>query len=130
MLIIPNGRTRITPMNEIFHALSDDTRRTMLRDLAHAPRTVSELAAPHPMTLAAASKHIKVLEQAGLIRREIQWRTHLCHLEAAPLKRAMDELAYYQRFWTERLDGLEKLLTDEDAVQAPANIRTPKTETE
>ena len=102
----------------------------MLRDLATAPRTVSELAAPHPMTLAAASKHIKVLEQAGLIRREIQWRTHLCHLEAAPLKRAMDELAYYQRFWTDRLDGLEKLLVDEDAARAARAPMTPKEERE
>lgn len=107
-------------MNRIFQALGDDTRRAMLRDLATGPRTVSELAAPHPMTLAAASKHIRVLEQAGLIRREIRWRTHLCHLEPAPLKRAMDELAFYQRFWTERLDGLERLLKAEDAGRMPA----------
>lgn len=116
-------------MNEIFHALSDDTRRAMLRDLAGGARTVGELAAPHPMTLAAASKHIKVLERAGLVRREIQWRTHLCHLEPAPLKQAMDELAFYQQFWTDRLDGLERLLNDEDAGKRPAHgNRNPNTE--
>ena len=104
-------------MNEIFSALSDDTRRHMLRDLATGERTVSELAGPHRMTLAAASKHIKVLEKAGLIRREIRWRTHVCHLEAAPLARAYDELGFYARFWTDRLDALESLLRDEDAAQ-------------
>lgn len=102
-------------MNEIFHALSDETRRAMLRELALGERTVSELARPFPMTLAAASKHIKVLEKAGLLRREIRWRTHVCHLEAARLKPAMDELAFYERFWTDRLDRLERLLRDEDA---------------
>ena len=111
-------------MNEIFHALSDETRRAMLRDLALGERTVGELAKPHAMTLAAASKHIKVLEKAGLLRREIRWRTHICHLEAAPLKPAWDELAFYERFWTDRLDTLERLLRDEDA-QAPATGSDP-----
>ena len=87
----------------------------MLRDLSEGERTVSELAKPHPMTLAAASKHIKVLEQAGLLRREIRWRTHVCRLAAAPLKQAIDELAFYERFWTERLDTLERLLREDDA---------------
>lgn len=100
-------------MNEIFHALGDETRRAMLRHLAHGERTVGELAEPHPMTLAAASKHIRVLERAGLIRREVRWRTHICRLEAAPLQRAMDELAFYERFWTERLDTLERLLAED-----------------
>lgn len=108
-------------MDSIFHALSDMTRRAMLRDLATGERTVSELAAPHPMTLAAASKHIKVLEKAGLIRREIRWRTHICHLEAAPLRRAYDELAFYQQFWTSRLDELEQLLRAEDAAAQDPN---------
>lgn len=89
----------------------------MLRDLSSGERTVSELARPHQMTLAAASKHIKVLEKAGLIRREIRWRTHVCHLEAAPLAQAYKELAYYEQFWTGRLDALERLLQDEDAQQ-------------
>lgn len=113
-------------MNAIFHALSDETRRRMLRDLAAGERTVSELAEPHPMSLAAASKHIKVLEKAGLLRREIRWRTHVCHLEAAPLQRAHDEIAFYEQFWTRRLDALERLLREEDAQGAKASATPAK----
>ena len=63
-------------MNSVFHALGDATRRQMLRDLADGERTVSDLAKPFAMSLAAASKHIRVLEGAGLIRREVRGRTH------------------------------------------------------
>ena len=101
-------------LDDIFQALSDETRRAMLRDLAGGERTVSELAKPHPMSLAAASKHIRVLEKAGLVRREIRWRTHVCRLEAVPLKQAVDELGFYERFWTDRLDTLQRLLHEED----------------
>lgn len=109
-------------MNAIFHALGDETRRAMLRELAQGERTVGELAEPYPMSLAAASKHIKVLEKAGLVRREIRWRTHVCHLHAKPLQRAMSELAFYEQFWTTSLDALEGLLLAEDAQSA----RDPK----
>jgi DNA-binding transcriptional ArsR family regulator len=105
-------------MDDIFHALGDGTRRAMLRELAEGERTIGELSKPFPMTLAAASKHIRVLEKAGLVRREIRWRTHVCRLEAAPLKRALDELSYYERFWTGRLDILDRLLREEDAEAA------------
>lgn len=111
-------------MDQIFHALSDATRRRMLRSLAEGERSVSELAEPFPMTLAAASKHIRVLETAGLLRREVRWRTHICRLDAAPLKLALDELAFYERFWTDRLDTLDRLLREEDAASA---ARSPKT---
>ena len=113
-------------MDQVFHALSDATRRRMLRDLAAGERTVGQLAEPHPISLVAASKHIKVLEKAGLIRREIRWRTHVCHLEAAPLARAFDEIGFYQRFWTERLDILERLLREPPEPPAPTD---PLTET-
>jgi DNA-binding transcriptional ArsR family regulator len=107
-------------MDAIFHALGDETRRAMLRMLAAGERSVGELSAPFPMTLAAASKHIKVLETAGLVQRDIRWRTHVCRLNAAPLQAAMAELAYYERFWTSRIDTLEQLLRDEDAgAKAP-----------
>lgn len=107
-------------MDEIFHALSDGTRRQMLRDLAERDRTVSELAQPHAMSLAGASKHIKVLERAGLVRREVRWRTHWCSLQAAPLAAAHHELAFYERFWTGRLDVLEQLLRADDTPQITA----------
>jgi len=68
-------------LDSVFHALGDATRRRMLCDLAGGERTVSQLAEPHAMSLAAASKHIKALERAGLIHREVRGRTHLCRLE-------------------------------------------------
>ena len=110
-------------MNAVFHALGDATRRTMLRDLARGERTVSELAEPFAMSLAAASKHIRVLEHAGLIRREVRGRTHICRLDPGPLASAHEWLNFYERFWTSRLDELERLLRDEDAAKA----RTRKT---
>ena len=106
------------PIDDVFHALSDGTRRSMLRRLAARDCTVGELAAPHPMSLAAASKHIKVLEKAGLIRREIEGRTHWCRLQAAPLAAAHSELGFYEQFWTGRLDTLDRLLREDDARKA------------
>ena len=105
-------------MNSVFHALGDATRRQMLRDLAVGERTVSELAQPFAMSLAAASKHIKVLEGAGLIRREVRGRTHVCRLEPGPLASAHEWLGFYERFWNSRLDLLEQLLRDEDVAKS------------
>jgi DNA-binding transcriptional ArsR family regulator len=101
-------------LDTVFHALGDATRRAMLRQLQMSERTVTELAEPHDMSLAAASKHIKVLESAGLVRREIKGRTHLCHLEASPLSSAHEWLGRYEKFWTSRLDILERILREED----------------
>jgi DNA-binding transcriptional ArsR family regulator len=105
-------------MNSVFHALGDATRRQMLRELAGGERTVSKLAEPFAMSLAAASKHIKVLENAGLIRREVRGRTHLCRLDPGPLASAHEWLNFYKRFWTSRLDALEQLLRAEDASKS------------
>jgi len=105
-------------MNSVFHALGDATRRKMLRDLASGERTVSELAEPFAMSLAAASKHIRVLEHAGLIRREVRGRTHICRLDPGPLASAHEWLSFYERFWTSRLDELERLLRSEDAAKS------------
>lgn len=102
-------------LDAVFHALGDATRRRMLRELTEGARTVSQLAEPFEMSLAAASKHIKALEGAGLIRREVRGRTHVCHLEAGPLASANDWLSVYERFWNSRLDTIEQLLRDADA---------------
>lgn len=102
-------------LDTVFHALGDATRRRMLHDLAGGERSVGELAAPFDISLAAASKHIKALERAGLVRREVRGRTHLCRLEAGPLAEAHEWLAFYERFWTGRLDILERLLRRDDA---------------
>lgn len=102
-------------LDAVFHALGDATRRRMLRELSGGARTVSQLAEPFEMSLAAASKHIKSLESAGLIRREVRGRTHVCRLEAGPLANAHDWLGFYEKFWSSRLDTLEQLLRDADA---------------
>jgi DNA-binding transcriptional ArsR family regulator len=102
-------------LDAVFHALGDATRRQMLRNLASGERTVSQLAEPFAMSLAAASKHIKALENAGLIRREVRGRTHLCRLAPGPLASAHQWLRFYERFWTGRLDVLERLLREEGA---------------
>jgi DNA-binding transcriptional ArsR family regulator len=94
----------------VFHALAHDARRDMLGRLASGQLTVGELAEPLAMSLAAASKHVKVLEGAGLIHRTVEGRRHVCRLEAAPLASAAGWLRFYERFWGERLDALETLL--------------------
>ena len=109
-------------LDTVFHALGDATRRRMLRELAQGERTVGQLAEPFAISLAAASKHIKTLENAGLIRREVRGRTHLCRLDPGPLASAHQWLTFYERFWTDRLDVLERLLRENDARESP----TPK----
>lgn len=94
-------------LDRVFHALADPTRRAMLRQLADGEHSVGELARPFDMSFAAAAKHVKVLEEAGLLSRTIEGRTHRCRIEAGPLAQADRWIAYYQRFWTARLDDLE-----------------------
>jgi DNA-binding transcriptional ArsR family regulator len=113
-------------LDTVFHALGDATRRRMLRELSEGERTVSQLAEPFDMSLAAASKHIKALENACLIHREVRGRTHICRLAAAPLAGAHDWLSFYERFWTDRLDALDRLLRDEDARKPPAPPSKPQ----
>jgi DNA-binding transcriptional ArsR family regulator len=97
-------------LDQVFRALGDRTRRDMLRRLATGDRTVTELAEPCAMSLAAASKHVRVLERAGLVRRTIRGRTHHCRLAAARLSEAERWLAFYQRFWHERFEALDRVL--------------------
>lgn len=113
---------RIDHLPRVFHALGDAMRREMLRDLTGGERTVSQLAEPFAMSLAAASKHIKALENAGLIRREVRGRTHLCRLAPQSLASAHQWLSFYERYWSDRLDLLDWLLREEDAREA----RKPK----
>lgn len=107
-------------LNSIFHALGDATRRQMLRELSDGERTVSQLAEPFAISLAAASKHIKALENAGLIRREVRGRTHVCRLDPGPLASAYEWLSFYERFWTDRLNLLDQLLREDAARDAAA----------
>ncbi len=102
--------TRPDRLNLVFAALSDPSRRSMLARLALGEAPVKELAEPLRMSLPAVTKHLKVLERAGLIRRgrRAQWRP--CRLEAAPLKEAADWVERYRRFWEESFDRLDNYL--------------------
>lgn len=114
-------------LDAVFRALADPTRRAMLRSLAHGSLTVGSLAEPFDMSLAAASKHIKVLEGAGLVRRDIQGRTHVCRLDAQPMHGGMEWIRYYEKFWSGRLDALEAALRAEDrATPKPRKPRRKK----
>ena len=112
-------------LDDLFRALADPTRRAMLRDLAAGPRTIGELAAPFEITLAGASKHIQVLERAGLLRREVSGRVHTCRLDAGPLHTGAEWLRHYERFWNQRLNALESLLATEDAAPATPAAAPP-----
>ncbi len=98
-------------LDQIFRALADPTRRALIEQLSEGECRVSDLAAPHDMSLAAVSKHIQTLEGAGLIKRRVEGRTHHCRLNPAALSNAYDWLSFYEQFWTERLDALERLFT-------------------
>lgn len=96
----------------VFGAVADATRRSMLDRLRSGPLTVTELAGPYEMSLNAVSKHIKRLEIAGLIRREIRGREHSCKLNAEAMEEAMQWMGYYAKFWGDRMDALEKHLLE------------------
>ena len=108
------------PLDRVFHALADPTRRAMLASLAAAERNIGELAAPHAMSFAAASKHVRVLETAGLVRRRVEGRTHLCRIEPEPLAAATRWLRVYETLWTDSFNALDALLQAEDAAVLPA----------
>lgn len=100
-----------SPLDRVFSALADPTRRALLQRLAaEEALTVSELARPLPISLPAVMKHLDVLEGAGLIARRKQGRSVTCRLTAAPMEDAMAWLARYQRFWTESLDRLAQFV--------------------
>jgi DNA-binding transcriptional ArsR family regulator len=107
-------------LNHTFSALADPTRRAILARLASGETSVSELAAPFRMTLPAVSKHLKVLERAGLIERgrKAQWRP--CRLDAGPLKDVADWVETYRRHWEERLDRLDEYLKELQSRQQQA----------
>ena len=100
------------PLTATFAALADPTRRAILARLTSSDATVTELAKPFDMSLPAISKHLKVLERAGLIARsrDAQWRP--CHLDAAPLKKVANWVDHYRRFWEDTIDRLDEYLTE------------------
>jgi DNA-binding transcriptional ArsR family regulator len=111
-------------LDRVFHALAHPARRAMLRKLADGERNLSQLAAPLRMSFPAASKHVRVLEQARLVRRRVVGRTHLCRLEPKPLSEANQWLEKYRRIWERnflRLDALlDQLVAEESDQQGDA----------
>jgi DNA-binding transcriptional ArsR family regulator len=97
-------------LDKVFSALSDPTRRAILERLARSEATVTELAAPFEMSLPAISKHLRILEHAGLIAREREGRIHHMRLAAAAMKDAAEWLGHYRRFWDEQFDNLAAFL--------------------
>jgi len=95
------------PLDSVLDAISDGTRRAIIDRLTRGPSRVTDLAAPFDMSLNAVSKHIKVLERAGLVRRTQQGREHTLELDARPLREVARWAAHYEQFWNERLDRLE-----------------------
>jgi DNA-binding transcriptional ArsR family regulator len=98
------------PLSEVFSALADPTRRAILARLAEGDTTVSDLAEPFDMSLPAVSKHLSVLEAAGLIERSRDGRLRRCQLRAAPMKQASDWISHYAEFWEARFDSLARYL--------------------
>ena len=120
-------QTESERLSSTFAALADPTRRAILARLATGEASVTELSKPLRMTMPAVTKHLKVLQRAGLVRRErrAQWRP--CYLEAAPLKEASDWVDQYRKFWEQRLDRLDvylKALQAESSEKRPAKRKT------
>lgn len=105
------------PLDRTFAALSDPTRRAILARLTEGDATVTELAAPFEMSLPAISKHLRVLEQAGLVARTIDGRVHRLRLVAQPLREAARWIGHYERFWEQQLNALADYLREIDTQQ-------------
>jgi DNA-binding transcriptional ArsR family regulator len=118
---------RSPSLDRVFHALSDSTRRAMLRSLAAGERNIGELAAPFKMSFAAASKHVRVLEGVGLVRRRVHGRSHFCRIDPAPLRTANEWLLFYERFWTAQLSALDAFLKTEN--EAPPKVKNKRSNT-
>jgi len=120
-------KDRSPSLDRVFHALAHPARRAMLKKLAEGERNLSQLAAPLRMSFPAASKHVRVLEKAHLVRRRVIGRTHLCRLEPRPLSEANQWLEAYRRNWEEnflRLDALLDQLMAEERDQK-VDTKTP-----
>jgi DNA-binding transcriptional ArsR family regulator len=106
-------------LDTTFHALADPTRRGMLASLALGEKSIGELAEPFTMSFAGASKHVKVLEDAGLIARRKVGRTHLISIDAKPLEEAERWMRQWEKFWVARLDRLEALIEHDKRKETP-----------
>jgi DNA-binding transcriptional ArsR family regulator len=104
------GEPLETRLDQVFGAVADPTRRAILRRLGKSPARVTEIAKDFPISLNSVSKHLQVLERAGLLRREIRGREHVCTLNVQPLREASGWMEEVRTFWESRLDALERHL--------------------
>lgn len=121
------GEYQTTRLDSVFNALCDPTRRAILARLTGTDARVTDIAAQFPISLNSISKHIRMLERAGLVRRSIAGREHLLSLEAAPLAEAARWIEHYRRFWEERLAALEAYVLREQAPMPPKAASAAKT---
>jgi len=113
-------------LDRVFSALADPTRRDVLDALGGGGLAVSELAAPHGMSLPGFMKHLRVLEEAGLIARTKEGRVVSCELSAAPMQQAAAWMSRYEKFWTEKLDALARYLYQQEELQTWNKPGSPK----
>ena len=113
-------------LDRVFHALAHPARRAMLRRLADGERNLTELAAPLRMSFPAASKHVRVLERARLVRRRVVGRTHICRIEGQPLAQANGFLQTYREVWESNFERLDALLDEMKAERKQTATRTAK----
>ncbi len=110
-------------LDSVFHALSDSTRRAILARLSSGDAVVTELAEPFDMSLPAISKHLTVLEKAGLLHRHKDGRIRRCELNAGPLETASDWISFYKQFWSNQLDSLSDYLERNKAKSKSKNSK-------
>jgi DNA-binding transcriptional ArsR family regulator len=111
------GEYRKPGMDRVLGAIADPTRRAILARLAESEARVTELASAFPISLNSVSKHVRKLEAAGLLRRDVRGRDHVLSLNAAPLSEAADWIAHYQRFWADGLAALDEFATRKKTPQ-------------
>jgi DNA-binding transcriptional ArsR family regulator len=120
-------------LDRVFSAISDPTRREILTRLSTADERVTDVARHFSISLNSVSKHVRVLEQAGLVHRSVQGRNHVLSLNAAPMAEAADWIEYYRVFWTDRLASLDRFVTGTLARrdgETPATLPTSTTPTD
>ena len=111
-MVKSSAKTQTSRLDGVFHALSDPTRLAILRDVASREKSVGEIAQPYRVSLAAISKHLKVLERARLIHREKRGSFQFVRINPAPMKEAERWLSYYEKFWNQQLDALTEFLME------------------
>ena len=110
---------KTTQLDELFAAVSDGTRRAILARLAESDARVTELASAFPISLNSTSKHIRILERAGLVTRTVRGREHMLSLNAAPMAEAVEWMEFYRRFWDNRLAALEDFVLKKRSTEKP-----------